>query len=104
MKVPKNKLKIGDYIVKYPFTILKVCYITKLTNDSIIVMGKIIKRQFMSLTCRNCFNRFQCRLYHEALPYLEKPVNDAKLVCEIIINFAEAVPKLKGLLYDSTKK
>jgi len=46
MKVPKNKLKMGDYIVKYPFTILKVCYITKLTKDFTVVMGKINKRPF----------------------------------------------------------
>jgi len=98
MKVPKNKLKIGDYIVKYPFTILKICYIIKLTKDFTVVMSKIIRGPFEGVTCKTCLNRSQCDLYHKALPYLNKPVDDSEFTCEMIYYNTKVIPKLKALL------
>ena len=104
MIVPKNKLKIDDFIVKYPFTILKICYIIKLTKDFTVVMSKIIRGPFRGVTCKTCFNRSQCELYHKALPYLSKPVDDSKFTCEMIYHNAKVIPKLRGLLYESISK
>ena len=99
MKVSVNQINVGDYIIRFPESIVKILYLKKESNCTII-MGEVVKRGKYLCTCNNCIHRTYCDLYHETLPHLISFVTNNKLVCAIYFNnsFVERIPKLKALL------
>ena len=69
MKVSVNQINVGDYITRFPESIVKILNIKKEGNCTVI-MGEVIKCGKYLSTCNNCIHRTYCELYHETLSRL----------------------------------